>query len=58
MTNTKAQNVTLHLKGIFAEGERVAAATCKDYLYVRSEDGREVSRQLSQPRTEGVCLVG
>jgi hypothetical protein len=43
---TTPQNVTLHLKAIFAEGELVGAATCKDYLQVRLEGGREVSRQL------------
>ena len=46
---TTPQNVTIHLKGVFAEGELVAAATCKDYLQVRSEGGREVSRQLPNP---------
>ena len=39
---TTPQNVTLHLKGIFAEGELVEAATCKEYLQVRSEGGRGV----------------
>jgi len=39
------QNVTLHLKAIFAEGELVEAATCKDYLQVRPEGGRDVSRR-------------
>ena len=38
------QNVTLHLKAIFAEGELAEAATCKDYLQVRQEGTREVSR--------------
>src|SRR5438046_2963517 len=38
---TTAQNVTLHLKAIFAEGELVEAATCKDYLQVRREGMRE-----------------
>lgn len=32
---TTPQNVTLHLKGIFAESELDEAATCKDYLQVR-----------------------
>jgi hypothetical protein len=41
---TTLQNVTLHLRGICAEGELVEAATCKDYLQVRLEGGREVSR--------------
>lgn len=37
---TTPQNVTLQLKGIFAEGELAEAATCKDYLQVRLEGGR------------------
>jgi len=37
---TTPQNVTLHLKAIFAEGELSEAATCKDYLQVRSEGVR------------------
>lgn len=35
---TTPQNVTLHLKAIFADGELVEGATCKDYLQVRQED--------------------
>ena len=34
---TTPQNVTLHLKAVFAEGELTEAATCKDYLQVRKE---------------------
>jgi hypothetical protein len=37
---TTPQNVTLHLKSIFAEAELVESATCKDYLQVRLEGGR------------------
>ena len=37
---TTPQNVTLHLKSIFAEGELVESATCKDNLQVRLEGGR------------------
>ncbi len=40
------QNVTLHLKSIYEDGELDELATCKDYLQVRSEVGREVSRKL------------
>jgi hypothetical protein len=43
---TTAQNVTLHLKSIFAEGELIEEATCKDYLQVRREGDRAVSRSL------------
>ena len=55
---TTPQNVTLHLKGIFAEGELVEAATCKDYLQVRLEGGREVSRSLRHYRLEAILAVG
>jgi hypothetical protein len=55
---TTPQNVTLHLKAIFAEGELLEAATCKDYLQVRSEGSREVSRQLRHYRMEAILAVG
>jgi hypothetical protein len=55
---TTPQNVTLHLRGIFAEGELVEAATCKDYLQVRLEGGREVSRSLRHYRMEAILAVG
>lgn len=55
---TTAQNVTLHLKAIFAEGELVEAATCKDYLQVRPEGRRTVSRKLRHYRLEAILAVG
>jgi len=55
---TAPQNVTLHLKAIFAEGELSEAATCKDYLQVRPEGGRDVSRSLRHYRLEAILAVG
>jgi hypothetical protein len=55
---TTPQNVTLHLKAIFAEGELSEAATCKDYLQVRPEGGREVARKLRHYRLEAILAVG
>ena len=55
---TTAQNVTIHLKAIFAEGELVETATCKDYLQVRREGLREVSRTLRHYRLEAILAVG
>jgi hypothetical protein len=52
------QNVTLHLKSIFAEGELVESATCKDYLQVRFEGGREIARSLQHYRLEAILAVG
>ena len=58
LLQTTPQNVTLHLKAIFAEGELAEAATCKDYLQVRLEGGREVSRRLRHYRLEAILAVG
>jgi hypothetical protein len=55
---TTPQNVTLHLKAIFTEGELVEAATCKDYLQVRREGGREVSRNLRHYSLPAILAVG
>ena len=55
---TTPQNITLHLKAIFAEGELDEAATCKEYLQVRSEGRRAVKRGLSHYRLEAILAVG
>jgi hypothetical protein len=55
---TTPQNVTLHLKAIFAEGELLEAATCKDCLQVRREGSRKVSRTLRHYRLDAILAVG
>jgi hypothetical protein len=55
---TTPQNVTLHLKAIFAEGELSEGATCKDYLQVRREGGRDVSRSLRHYSLPAILAVG
>lgn len=52
------QNVTLHLKAIYEEGELDEAATCKEYLQVRSEGGREVRRMLRHYSLPAILAVG
>ena len=55
---TTPQNITLHLRAIYAEGELSEAATCKDYLQVRSEGGRQVQRALRHYNLEVILAVG
>lgn len=55
---TTPQNITLHLKAIYAEGEQNEEATCKPYLQVRQEGGRSVRRQVRHYRLEVVLAVG
>ena len=52
------QNVTLHLKAIYEEGELDEGATCKDYLQVRSEGGRNVNRALRHYSLPAILAVG
>jgi hypothetical protein len=52
------QNVTLHLKSVYEDGELDELATCKDYLQVRSEGGREVSRKLRHYNLAAILAVG
>lgn len=55
---TTPQNITLHLKAIYAEGELDETATCKDYLQVRQEGKRPVSRNLRHYSLEAILAVG
>lgn len=40
---TTPQNITLHIKNIYQDGELHQGATCKEYLQVQSEGVRSVS---------------
>ncbi|GAB1231567.1 virulence RhuM family protein [Ferrigenium sp. UT4] len=55
---TTPQNVTLHLKSLYAEGELSEAATCKEYLQVRQEGARGVARKLRHYQLEAILAVG
>ncbi|MBI3853026.1 MAG: virulence RhuM family protein [Verrucomicrobia bacterium] len=55
---TTPQNITLHLKTIYEEGELAEAATCKDYLQVREEGARQVQRALRHYNLEAILAVG
>jgi hypothetical protein len=55
---TTPQNVTLHLKAIFAEGELSERATCKESLQARQEGSREVTRRLRHYSLPAILAVG
>ncbi len=46
------QNITQHIRAIYQTGELQEAATCKPYLQVRQERGRQVSRSLKHYNLE------
>ncbi len=55
---TTPQNITLHLKNIYAEGELEETATCKDFLQVQKEGSREVKRNQKFYNLDAIISVG
>ncbi len=55
---TTPQNITLHLKNIYAEGELQEDATCKDFLQVQKEGRRNVQRSLTCYNLDVVISIG
>ncbi|NQU82571.1 MAG: hypothetical protein HQ539_01350 [Parcubacteria group bacterium] len=43
--DTTPQNITMHLKNIYKECELEEESTCKDFLQVQKEGGREIKRK-------------
>lgn len=55
---TTPQNITIHLKNIFKESELEEKATCKDFLQVQKEGGREVKRKWNYYNLDVIISVG
>ena len=55
---TSQQNVSLHIRNIFEEGELAPEATHKKYLLVRAEGGREVKRLVDHYSLDMIISVG
>jgi len=55
---TTPQNITIHLKNIFEEGELEEKATCKDFLQVQIEGDREVKRKRIYYNLDAIISVG
>lgn len=55
---TTPQNITIHLKNIFDEGELSEMATCKDFLQVQQEGNRFVERNQKFYNLDAIISVG
>ncbi len=55
---TTKQNVSLHAKNIFDEGELSAEATVKESLTVQIEGGREVKRKIALYNLDLILAIG
>jgi len=55
---TTPQNITIHLKNIFDEGELKEEATCKDFLQVQNEGSRKIERKQKFYNLDAIISVG
>ena len=54
----KVQNITMHLKNVYAEQELDENSTCKDFLQVQTEGERTVSRKRKHYNLDAIISVG
>lgn len=55
---TTPQNITQHVRAVYAAGEMEKTATCKELLQVQTEGGRTVKRRVTVYRLEMILAVG
>ena len=55
---TSTQNITMHIRNIFAEGELDEISTCKRDLQVRLEGSRQVRRDIKLYNLKMIVAVG
>jgi hypothetical protein len=55
---TTKQNISLHIKNVFKDGELDEAATVKEYLTVQTEGRRAVSRGVAHYNLDMIIAVG
>jgi hypothetical protein len=58
LLQTTKQNIGMHIKNVFDEGELLSEATVKESFTVQKEGSREVSRTISQYNLDVIISVG
>lgn len=55
---TTVDNVSLHLKNIYSDGELIQSATSEDFSVVQNEGGRAINRKLKFYNLDAIIAVG
>lgn len=58
LLETSSDNISLHLKNIYRDGELSEKATTEDYSVVRQEGSRQVNRRLKHYNLDAILSVG
>ncbi|MDO4303044.1 MAG: virulence RhuM family protein [Bacillota bacterium] len=56
--NTTPQNITMHIKNIYKEGELEEDATCKEFLQVQTEGTRQIRRNKKHYNFHMILAIG
>lgn len=56
--NTTPQNVTMHIKNIYADGELDMDSTCKEFLQVQTEGSRQIKRSKKHYNFRMILAIG
>lgn len=55
---TSPQNITMHIKNIYTDGELLEEITCKEFLQVQNEGGRQVERLVKHYDFRMILAIG
>lgn len=58
LLQVRPQNITMHIRNVYKEGELEQSATCKDFLQVQNEGGRLITRNIKFYNLDVIISVG
>jgi hypothetical protein len=47
----------MHIRNIYSDGELMEKATCKEFLHVQNEGGRQIERQLKHYNFQMILAI-
>lgn len=56
--NTTPQNITTHIRNIYADGELDEISTCKEFLQVQTEGNRQIRRKKKHYNFKMILAIG
>ncbi|MBR2332308.1 MAG: virulence protein RhuM/Fic/DOC family protein [Alistipes sp.] len=58
LLQVRPQNITMHIRNVYKEGELERTLTCKEFLQVQDEGGRLISRKIKFYNLDVIISVG
>ncbi|WP_454925200.1 RhuM family protein [Actinomyces gerencseriae] len=58
LLGTTRANISLHLRNVYASAEPEESATCKEFLHVRQEGQRQISRRVARYNLDAIISMG